>query len=154
MSDSHRDELNRQELHRMSPARIRMRASLFHVGNLVCMAAAVGAGVAYYVDLGLLSMVLSVALLLPTILWFGASMALYSFFAQDPHTLVSRHTRRAGYFFYGGSGAGLMVIAFLQKVSITYLLPIPALVVAVVMGLAVKDLFEILRADLDTEAIH
>jgi hypothetical protein len=131
-----------------------MRASLFHVGNLICMAAAAGAGVAYYLDVGLLSTVLSVALLLPTVLWFGASMALYSFFAEDPHTLVSRHTRRAGYFFYGGSGAGLMVIAFLQKVHITYLLPIPAVVVAVVMGLAVKDLVEILRADLQAEAVR
>ena len=148
------EDANRQQVQQMSPARIRMRASLFHVGNLICMVAATGAGVAYYVDLGLLSMVLSVALLLPTILWFGASMALYSFFAEDPHTLVSRHTRRAGYFFYGGSGAGLMVIAFLQKVSVAYLLPIPALVVAVVMGLGVKDLVEILRADLDAEAVH
>lgn len=148
------EDANRDHLHQMSPARIRLRASLFHVGNLVCMAAAAGAGVAYYLDLGLVSMVLSVALLLPTILWFGASMALYSFFAQDPHTLVSRHTRRAGYFFYGGSGAGLMVIAFLQKVPVTYLLPIPALVVALVMGLAVKDLVAILRTDLEAEAIH
>ena len=147
-------EANTEDVHQMSPARIRMRASLFHMGNIVCMIAAAGAGIAHLMDLGLLSTVLSVALILPTILWFGASMALYSFFAQDPHTLVSRHTRRAGYFFYGGSGAGLMVIAFLQKVSIAYLLPIPALVVAVVMGLAVKDLFEILRADLDAEAIH
>ena len=142
------EDVSRDDPHRMSPARIRMRASLFHVGNLICMAAAAGAGVAYFVDLGLLSTVLSVALLLPTILWFGASMALYSFFAQDPHTLVSRHTRRAGYFFYGGSGAGLMVIAFLQKIHVAYLLPIPAAVVAVVMGLAIRDLVEILRADL------
>lgn len=147
-------DIPRQQLHRMSPARIRLRASLFHVGNLLCMAAAAGAGVAYYLDLGLLGTVLSVALLLPTVLWFGASMALYSFFAQDPHTLVSRHTRRAGYVFYGGAGAGLMVIAFLQKVSMTSLLPIPAAIVAVVTALAVRDLGQILRADLEAEAIR
>ncbi|HKJ71227.1 MAG TPA: hypothetical protein VKA55_05705 [Gammaproteobacteria bacterium] len=148
------ESVNREQLHRMSPARIRMRASLFHVGNLICMAAAAGAGVAYFLDLGLLSTVLSVALLLPTVLWFGASMALYSFFAEDPHTLVSRHTRRAGYFFYGGTGAGLTAIAFFQKVHIAALLPIPAAVVVVVTAFGIKDLVEILRADLRAEAIR
>jgi len=140
-------EANPEEVHQMSPARIRMRASLFHVGNIVCMVAAAGAGVAHILDLGLLSTVLSVALILPTILWFGASMALYSFFAQDPHDLVSHHTRRAGYFFYGGTGAGLTAIAFLQNVPMVYLLPIPALVVATVLLFAVKDLVAILRTD-------
>ncbi|MFB6260263.1 MAG: hypothetical protein ABEJ96_08195 [Thiohalorhabdaceae bacterium] len=145
------EDANRDHLHQMTPARIRLRASLFHLGNLVCMLAATGAGVAYFMDLGLVSMVLSVALLLPTIFWFGASIALYSFFAQDPHTLVSRHT---GYFFYGASGAGLMVIAFLQKVPFTYLIPVPGLVVALVIGLAIKDLVAILRTDLEAEAIQ
>jgi hypothetical protein len=142
-------KVNPEDVHQMSPARIRMRASLFHVGNIVCMLAAAGAGVAHLMDLGLLSTVLSVALILPTILWFGASMALYSFFAEDPHELVSHHTRRAGYFFYGGTGAGLTAIAFLQNVPIAYLLPIPTVVVAVVLLFAVKDLVAIFRTDLD-----
>ncbi|SCY25729.1 hypothetical protein [Thiohalorhabdus denitrificans] len=147
------DQANREDIQFMSPSRIRFRAALFHVGNLVCMLAAIGAGVAYFLDSGLLSTVLSVALILPTILWFGASMALYSFFAEDPHSLVARHTRRAGYQFYGAAGAGLMTIAFLQKVSMAYLLPIPALVVGVIMVMGLRDLWEIWQADLDSEAI-
>ncbi|MFA9459323.1 hypothetical protein [Thiohalorhabdus methylotrophus] len=146
------EDANREEVLCMSPTRVRIRAALFHVGNLICMLAGIGAGVAYFVDFGLVSTVLSVALILPTVLWFGASMALYSFFAEDPHSLVSRHTRRAGYHFYGASGAGLMVIAFLQKVSIAYLLPIPALVIGTVIFLGIRDLWEIWRADLGREA--
>jgi hypothetical protein len=144
-------KVNPEDVQQMSPGRIRMRASLFHIGNLVCMVAAAGAGVAHIMDLGLMSTVLSVALILPTILWFGASMALYSFFAEDPHELVSHHTRRAGYFFYGGTGAGLTTIAFLQNVPMAYLLPIPTLVVVTVLAFGIKDLVAIFRTDLTEE---
>ena len=147
-------EVSRNDVHAMSPARIRWRAAIFHLGNMVCMLAAVGAGTAYYLDAGLLSMVLSIALVLPTIIWFGASMALYSLFAEDPHTLVSRHTRRAGYFFYGATGGLVLVLAFLQKVSFTYLLPIPAVVVGIVLVAGVKDLVEIWKTDLESELIR
>ncbi|MFP4614446.1 MAG: hypothetical protein ACLFRB_01130 [Thiohalorhabdus sp.] len=147
------DQASRDDVQFMSSSRIRFRAALFHIGNLVCMVAAVGAGVAYFVDSGLLSTVLSVALILPSILWFGASMALYSFFAEDPHSLVARHTRRAGYQFYGAAGAGLMTVGFLQKVSMAYLLPIPALVVGIIMVMGIRDLWEIWQADLDSETV-
>ncbi len=144
-------EVNREDVHDMSPARIRWRAALFHLGNIVCMLAAVGAGTAYYMDGGLLSMVLSVALVLPTVLWFGISMALYALFAHDPNSLVSYHTKRAGYIFYGATGGLVLVLAFLQKVSFFYLLPIPAVVVGLVLLAGTRDLVAIWKADVASE---
>lgn len=126
---------------------IRRHAALFHVGNLVCTLFAVAAGILYALDLGLLSMVLSIAFVLPTVLWFGASMVLYAFHAQHPNDFIGYHTRRAGWRFYAASGAALTVVAVIQNLGVQYYVAVSALAVAYLLWGTVQDLFRVATAD-------
>lgn len=134
---------------------IRRHAALFHIGNLVCAVFAVGAGVLYALDLGLLSMVLSIAFVLPTVLWFGASMVLYAFHAHHPNDFIGRHTRRAGWRFYAASGAALTIVAVIQNLGVFYYVAVSSVAVVYLMWGTLHDLFRVAtaeEADLMSEA--
>lgn len=126
---------------------IRRHAALFHVGNLICTLFAVAAGVLYALDLGLLSMVLSIAFVLPTVLWFGASMVLYAFHAQHPNHFIGLHTRRAGWRFYAASGAALTIVAVIQNLGVVYYVAVSGLAVAYLLWGTVQDLIQVATAE-------
>jgi hypothetical protein len=126
---------------------IRRHAALFHVGNLVCAVFAVAAGVLYAMDLGLLSMVLSIAFILPTVLWFGASMVLYAFHSHHPNDFIGYHTRRAGWRFYAASGAALTVVAVIQNLGVLYYVAVSSLAVVYLLGGTLHDLYRVSTAD-------
>lgn len=84
----------------------RFTATLFNVGNIVAMLP--GLLLAPYILLakpaGTAMVLLFVLMIVPPILWFGASMVVYAMARHHPNPQVGHFTQQAAYRFYGSFG--------------------------------------------------
>lgn len=102
------------ELQQISARSARRTAALFNYGNIIAIAP--GAVLAPYILIakpaGVTSVLLFVLMMVPPILWFGASMVVYAMARHHPNTDVGHYTQRAAYRFYGMFGVVIPVGTF------------------------------------------
>ncbi len=102
------------ELQRVSARSARFTASLFNYGNILAMIP--GLLLTPYILLthptGTGMVLLFVLMIVPPILWFGASMVVYALARHHPNPDVGHFTQRAAYRFYGMFGLVIPVGTF------------------------------------------
>lgn len=102
------------ELRQVSARSARVTASLFNYGNVIAMIP--GLLLAPYIMLarpaGTAMVLLFVLMIVPPILWFGASMVVYALARHHPDPQVGHFTQQAAYRFYGMFGLVIPVGTF------------------------------------------
>lgn len=101
-------------LQQISARSARRTAALFNYGNIIAMVP--GALLAPYIlvakPTGVATVLLFVLMIVPPILWFGASMVVYAMARHHPNADVGHYTQRAAYRFYGMFGVVIPVGTF------------------------------------------
>ena len=93
----------------------RIQARLFNIGNIIAMLP--GVIIAPYMLWGgavgkITSILMFVFMIVPPILWFGASMVIYALARHHPNPRVGHYTQHAAYRFYGMFGVVIPVGTF------------------------------------------
>ena len=130
----------------------RIQARLFNIGNIIAMLP--GVTIAPYIMWGgavekTTSILLFVFMIVPPILWFGASMVIYALARHHPNPRVGHYTQQAAYRFYAITGFFVAAATFIPGGGWEYYLLAWAFAALVLIPWSIADLVRIRREQWD-----